>query len=665
MTNENIDFEFDVNDFVTEYRGGGDSPVQSVNGKIGNVVLTAQDVHALPDSTVIPSLDGYATQTWVSGQGYLTQHQDISGKADKSTTLSGYGITNAYTKTEVDSKISQVPTVTKVSELQNDVGYLTQHQDISGKADKSEIPVVPTNVSAFTNDSGYLTSEGAYTKTQIDTALQGKASTADLSALQTVVNGKADVGSIPTKVSDLQNDAGYLTQHQDISGKADIGDIPTKTSDLVNDSGFLTQHQSLADYALKSELPTVPTKVSDLTNDAGYLTSHQDISGKADKSEIPTKTSDLTNDSGFLTSHQDISGKADKTTVNALDTRVTALEQAESSGLSSTAINLLLTILRAGVTTSDMTDTIDDLEEELTGEAPTPVVTHSVSWSGANYSKGNSATSVVDGSSYTSTITADSGYTIDSVTVTIGGNVISGAYSGGTVTIASVTGEVSISVVTSQIAPVVTTYTVTNSLTNCTTSNNAVSVNEGDSYSATITADSGYTLDSVTCTMGGVSQTVTGGVISIANVTGNIVITASVTEDVQPSASHNLLNPADIVTGYSINNYGTKISGSESGRSYVVIPVTAGHKYLCLQQGMTSANRKKLAFGWASNDTPPFTDWVSDNTSYWCNSASMSDAIEAPQTATHIVISWVNEPLLMVYDATVNGVLTEWEAYNG
>lgn len=33
----------------------------------------------------------------------LTSHQDISGKANKATTLSGYGITNAYTKTEIDT----------------------------------------------------------------------------------------------------------------------------------------------------------------------------------------------------------------------------------------------------------------------------------------------------------------------------------------------------------------------------------------------------------------------------------------------------------------------------------------------------------------------------------------------------------------------------------
>lgn len=67
----------------------------------------------------------------------------------------------------------------------------------------------------------------------------------------------------------------------------------------------------------------IPSKTSDLTNDSGFLTQHQDISGKADKSyvdaelaKIPSKTSQLTNDSGFITQHQDISGKADKTYVD-------------------------------------------------------------------------------------------------------------------------------------------------------------------------------------------------------------------------------------------------------------------------------------------------------------------------------------------------------------
>lgn len=39
--------------------------------------------------------------------------------------------------------------------------------------------------------------------------------------LQNALNAKADVSDIPTKTSDLTNDSGFLTQHQDISGKMD------------------------------------------------------------------------------------------------------------------------------------------------------------------------------------------------------------------------------------------------------------------------------------------------------------------------------------------------------------------------------------------------------------------------------------------------------------
>lgn len=73
------------------------------------------------------------------------------------------------------------------------------------------------------------------------------------------------------------------------------------------------------------------------------------------------------------------------------------------------------------------------------------------------------------------------------------------------------------------------TYTITNNLTNCTTDNAATTITEGQPYSATITGDA-YTENlTVTCTMGGVEQTVVGGVIDIAEVTGDIVITATAT----------------------------------------------------------------------------------------------------------------------------------------
>jgi hypothetical protein len=94
--------------------------------------------------------------------------------------------------------------------------------------------------------------------------------------------------------------------------KADITDL-SLSWDAVTDKP--TSYTPSAHTHTKSEItdfPSIPSKTSELTNDSGFLTSHQDISGKADKVHthtisditdmptIPTKTSQLTNDSGFV-----------------------------------------------------------------------------------------------------------------------------------------------------------------------------------------------------------------------------------------------------------------------------------------------------------------------------------------------------------------------------
>lgn len=94
-------------------------------------------------------------------------------------------------------------------------------------------------------------------------------------------------------------------------------DIPTKVSQLANDSGYLV-NDSLSNYVTKDELPSL----------AGYATKdyadgivqqeaaarqkadrglRAKIAYKADISSVPTKTSDLVNDSGYLTAHQSLS----------------------------------------------------------------------------------------------------------------------------------------------------------------------------------------------------------------------------------------------------------------------------------------------------------------------------------------------------------------------
>lgn len=82
-------------------------------------------------------------------------------------------------------------------------------------------------------------------------------------ASEKLVKNTIDGLSIPSKVSDLTNDTGFITS----------ASLPTKVSDLTNDTGFITSS-------------SLPTKVSDLQNDSGFITS----------SSLPTKTSDLQND---------------------------------------------------------------------------------------------------------------------------------------------------------------------------------------------------------------------------------------------------------------------------------------------------------------------------------------------------------------------------------
>ena len=46
----------------------------------------------------------------------------------------------------------------------------------------------------------------------------------------------------------------------DLSGYAQKSELPTKVSELENDAGYLTEHQDLSDYAKKTELPVVPVQ---------------------------------------------------------------------------------------------------------------------------------------------------------------------------------------------------------------------------------------------------------------------------------------------------------------------------------------------------------------------------------------------------------------------
>ena len=108
------------------------------------------------------------------------------------------------------------------------------------------------------------------------------------------------------------------------------------------------------------------------------------------------------------------------------------------TGLTAEEKSLILELFsKAAYAEDDASTAYDRLEALWT------VITRLVSLSLTHVSSSNTSASVENGSRYVTTLTADTNYTINSVTVTMGGvDITSTAYSSGTITIPSVTGNI-------------------------------------------------------------------------------------------------------------------------------------------------------------------------------------------------------------------------------
>lgn len=214
--------------------------------------------------------------------------------------------------------------------------------------------------------------------------------------------------------------------------------------------------------------------------------------------------------------------------------------------------------------------------------------TYSIANQLINATNSNTATSAAYNSGYTANIAAEDGYELDNVIVTMDGmNVTSDVYSNGAISIPVVSGDIVITVTTTKKEVVM--YSITNNLTYTVNSNATASVEAGSSYTANITAQDGYELDSVVVTMGGTditSSVYSDGTINISNVTGNIVITAVATAissgtytnqiPISTDTDGSVYNGVGYNSGYYISSSGGVLS-SRSG-SYVTgfIPCKVG-----------------------------------------------------------------------------------------
>lgn len=201
----------------------------------------------------------------VNGARHLVQElkkyiQDImNGKID---------ISQYATKDELSSAVSSI--------------------DLSGYALKGEIP----SLDGYAKTTDIPSVEGLATKTYVDENIAKVATSGDIDlsnyvtkdTVYTKAQTDALIPSVPSKVSQLENDSNYLSS------------IPNEyvTDTELNAKGYLTEHQDLSAYALKTEIPTVPSldgyATTEYVNNAIANVPTTDLSNYYTKAETYSKT---------------------------------------------------------------------------------------------------------------------------------------------------------------------------------------------------------------------------------------------------------------------------------------------------------------------------------------------------------------------------------------
>lgn len=212
----------------------------------------------------IPSLDGYATEQWVEDKHYIT-----------GVDLSDYAL---------KSEIPVVPTSNTA--FTNDAGYLTEHQSLSGYATEAF-------VSAFTYDKATIDEKVAgggsfdpsqyYNKTATDALLDEKA---DLSAF-TAHTSNTTIHVTPEQVANWNAKSDFSGSYNDLTDKPTIPTVPTDISAFNNDVGYITG-VDLSNYATKDNLTAATDDMATKTwvGQQGYLTEHQSLTAYSTTEQV-------------------------------------------------------------------------------------------------------------------------------------------------------------------------------------------------------------------------------------------------------------------------------------------------------------------------------------------------------------------------------------------
>lgn len=158
--------------------------------------------------------------------------------------------------------ISDLPT--KTSDLTNDLNFINQTELESAISSKADISDIPSTLSELTNDSNFITNAvndltNYYLKSETYTKVEVNTLVSEIPKFKIEV-----VSNLPS--SNISTTTIYLVIGDNQNGN--LYDEYIYVNNAWEKLG--SQNVDLTNYALKSELPT---NVSDLTNDSGFLNS--------------------------------------------------------------------------------------------------------------------------------------------------------------------------------------------------------------------------------------------------------------------------------------------------------------------------------------------------------------------------------------------------------
>ena len=188
------------------------------------------------DSNFLTSIPSeYVTETELNAKGYLTEHQDISGKADKSE------LHNHSNKSVLDGITS-----TKITEWNSKSTFNGDYNSLTNK------PIIPTLTNDLTNTlkANY---DKAYTHSQEAHAPSNAQKNSDIT--------KAEIEAKLTGNITTHTHSQYLTEHQDLSSYAKKSELHNHTNKTVLDG-------------------ITNTKITEWNNKSNFSGSYNDLTNK-------------------------------------------------------------------------------------------------------------------------------------------------------------------------------------------------------------------------------------------------------------------------------------------------------------------------------------------------------------------------------------------------